>query len=259
MNFPLKIIGLHSRTMDTNYSTPLHSHQFYQWYYVNEGAIKYWTNYGEYVLKANDSILVAPGVFREVFNVGEIVNYFVISFEVSDISIPNFKVQLFHLGPSLRNEAAVLNKEILSPSFLNSSVFVHVLLARIILELFREIENIAMGKGKISWKNNELVNAIDNFLYSNLSNPITRQDVSRYCGFSEVHAARIFKEFTGKTIVERLTELRLQSAEKLLLTSDMPIAEISTAVGFNSLSHFTQLFRKVVGKSPSDFRNKTSP
>ena len=95
---------------------------------------------------------MAPGVFREIFNVGQVVNYMVIGFEVSEVYIPKFKASLFHLGPSLRSEAAVLNKEILKPGFLYSSVFVHTLLTRIVLELFRDIENSSTGKGKISWK-----------------------------------------------------------------------------------------------------------
>lgn len=259
MNFPIRIIAIHSRIMSEGYSASLHTHRFYQWYYVHEGEIKYRADQQEWLLKNSDSVLLAPGVFREICNIGQKINYMVIGFEISDIYIPQFKTKLIHLGPNLRNEAELLIKEIVNPGFHYSNIFIHSLLTRILLELLRDIEAGVSDQDKVSWKKNELVAAIDHFLYLNLSSPISREDVSRYCGFSGVHVARVYKEITGKTINDRLTEFRLQAAEKMLLTSDLPITEISLSVGFNSFSHFTQLFKKLVGVSPSSYRNKTRP
>lgn len=259
MNFPLRIIAIHCRNLQSGYSASLHTHQFYQWYYVHEGEIKYRADQQEWLLKSSDSVLMAPGVNREICNIGQKINYMVIGFEISEIYIPQFKTKLIHIGPNLRSEAELLMKEIVSPGFHYSNIFIHSLLTRIILELLRDMEANASDKNKVSWKKNELVAAIDHFLYLNLSNPISREDVSQYCGFSGVHVARVYKEITGKTINDRLTEFRLQAAEKMLLTSDLPITEISLSVGFNSFSHFTQLFKKQVGVSPSSYRNKVRP
>lgn len=257
MNLPFKITGIHSRTMPEGYSASAHTHQFYQWYYVHEGEMKYKADENEWLLKSGDSVLMSPGVLRELFNIGKSINYIVINFEIKDIYIPKFKTQMVHLGPSLRSEAEILIREIRNPGFIYSNIFIHSMLTRIMLELFREIENSFLNEESPSRKKSELVAAIDNYLFLNFPNPISREDISRYCGFSSVHAARVFKEITGKTIVERLTELRLQAAEKILLTSDIPITEISLSVGFNSFSHFTQLFKKYVGESPSEYRHKT--
>ena len=256
MDMPFKITVIHCRAMPQGYSVSLHNHQFYQWYYVHEGEIKYKADENEWLLKISDSVLLSPGALREIFNIGKSVNYVVIGFEVKNIHVPQFKSQLIHLGPTLRSEADVLMREILKPGFNYSTLFIQTVFTRIILELFREIENGNSNENNLSRKKSELVQAIDNFLFLNFPSPISREDVSRYSGFSSVHTARVFKEITGKTIVERLTELRLQAAEKMLLTSDLPITEISLSVGFNSFSHFTQLFKKNVGESPSEYRNK---
>lgn len=256
MQLPFKITGIHSRNVPFGYSASLHTHQIYQWYYVHEGEMKYKADENEWLLKNGDSVLMCPGVLRELFNIGKAINYVVINFEISEIYIPKFRTQMIHLGPNLRSEAEILIREIRNPGFVYSNIFIHAMLTRIMLELFREIESSNSREESPSRKKSELVEAIDNYLFLNFPNPISREDISRYCGFSSVHAARVFKEITGKTIVERLTELRLQAAEKILIASDLPITEISLSVGFNSFSHFTQLFKKNVGESPSEYRNK---
>lgn len=256
MDYPIQIVAIHSRLIKEGYNVSPHSHNFYQWYYVHEGEISYRAENERWILKNSDCVLMTPGVTREINSVHKMVRYTVIGFEVRGIHVPKFISRQMHLGPSLRQEAGILMDEIANPGFHYSSLFLHSILNRIILELFREIELSNSSLVDAGRQKTELAAAIDQFLFLNLANPVSREDVSKYCGFSSVHTARVYKEVTGKTIVARLTELRLQEAEQMLLNSDIPITEIALGVGFNSFSHFTQLFKKNVGVSPSEYREK---
>lgn len=74
----------------------------------------------------------------------------------------------------------------------------------------------------------------------------------------EIHAGylhRIFKEHTGCTPVSYLTRLRLNKAKMLLRRTEIPISQISDYVGINSRQYFTSLFKKHLGKSPSEYRS----
>jgi len=74
-------------------------------------------------------------------------------------------------------------------------------------------------------------------------------------GLSPYHFQRQFKRITGRTPGEYLKELRLKRAKELLLTTSLEITEIAYAAGFNSLSSFYAVFRKMAGMAPGQYRN----
>ena len=71
---------------------------------------------------------------------------------------------------------------------------------------------------------------------------------------------RVFKRSTGMTPLSYHHRIRCQKAKDLLAQTDRTISEIGEAVGFVSSSHFSHIFRKTVGCSPSEYRirNKTA-
>ena len=60
----------------------------------------------------------------------------------------------------------------------------------------------------------------------------------------------------GTSFQEELSRARVREAERLLLTSDAPITQIAIDVGIGSLQHFSTLFRRINGDSPSEWRTK---
>lgn len=71
--------------------------------------------------------------------------------------------------------------------------------------------------------------------------------------FSKFHFIRLFKTIYGTTPHQYLTTVRIEKA-KLLLQSEMTISQVCYTVGFESLSSFSGLFRKIVGQSPSAYQ-----
>jgi AraC-like DNA-binding protein len=50
--------------------------------------------------------------------------------------------------------------------------------------------------------------------------------------------------------------VRIEKAKNLLLNPNLRISEIAYEVGFQSLTHFNRVFRKITGQSPTDYRDK---
>lgn len=69
--------------------------------------------------------------------------------------------------------------------------------------------------------------------------------------------SRMIKKQTGKTYTELLQDKRLQQAAFLLKTTDMPVADVGNAVGYDNLSYFHKIFRKQYGLSPKKYRDAT--
>ena len=72
---------------------------------------------------------------------------------------------------------------------------------------------------------------------------------------SRYHFFRVFKTHTGKTPYDYLTEVRVEKAQELLRNRDLSITDICYRCGFSSHSHFTSLFRKKTGTTPSQYRS----
>ena len=82
------------------------------------------------------------------------------------------------------------------------------------------------------------------------------QQIADDLGFSPAYLSRIYKERTGRNIIDRITEVRLEKAEELLSGTDMPITEICRATGYSSSSYFHRVFRKKHLISPGEYRQK---
>ncbi len=93
------------------------------------------------------------------------------------------------------------------------------------------------------------------FMQDNFNNPeLTLKTVADYVGFNEKYFSTRFTKECGCTFISYLNELRIRRAQELLLQTDMKMYEISEAVGYSSVEHFNQRFKKKLCISPSEFR-----
>jgi AraC-like DNA-binding protein len=91
-----------------------------------------------------------------------------------------------------------------------------------------------------------------------LVDDINLAEVARHCCVSEGHLSRIFHHATGLTFREYLTQVRIERAKSLLIHSGKSVTEIAYESGFQSLSQFHRVFRKIHGASPGEMRSKTN-
>ena len=67
---------------------------------------------------------------------------------------------------------------------------------------------------------------------------------------------RTFKKMKGTTLLAFHNQLRCEAAKELLTQPELPIAHIASSVGFVSPAHFSQIFKKYIGTSPSEYRKE---
>ncbi|MDF2610279.1 MAG: transcriptional regulator with cupin sensor, AraC family [Lachnospiraceae bacterium] len=79
-------------------------------------------------------------------------------------------------------------------------------------------------------------------------------DMAALCNMSYSYFSRTFNRIMNMSFSEYVNYIRIMEAEKLLVSSDMNITEISTAVGFNTTSYFIKLFKANKNISPKQFR-----
>jgi AraC-like DNA-binding protein len=92
----------------------------------------------------------------------------------------------------------------------------------------------------------------------NFDKTITLAEVSRLANMSDVSFSRFFRQRTGNTFIDSLTEIRLGHASRLLIESTNSIAEVAYHCGFNNISNFNRIFKKKKGCTPREFRDSFS-
>ena len=84
--------------------------------------------------------------------------------------------------------------------------------------------------------------------------PLDLDAMAREAGYSRFHFARAFADAYGETPRGYLTRRRIERAKTLLRSANLSVTEICLLVGFESLGSFSSRFRRVVGQSPSEYR-----
>jgi AraC-like DNA-binding protein len=80
--------------------------------------------------------------------------------------------------------------------------------------------------------------------------------LARDAGVSVAYLCRLFKTYTGKTVIGYVVERRVQAAIWKLRDGDEKIISIALSCGFNDLAYFNRAFRRIVGTTPSGYRDK---
>ena len=88
--------------------------------------------------------------------------------------------------------------------------------------------------------------------------PLTLRNLAVMFHISPYHLHRTFKRIVGQTPAEYLRASRLKAAERLLVETESSITEIAVTVGLPNAAHFSTVFQKQYGFTPSAYRNHCS-
>jgi AraC-like DNA-binding protein len=101
-----------------------------------------------------------------------------------------------------------------------------------------------------------VVNDAINYAERNLHTRICQAEIAERCGMTSSQFSRAFKEGHGTTFQEYVLQRRVNQAVRLLQNPAASVTDICYTVGFNDQSHFTRIFRRYVGVSPSSYRKR---
>lgn len=102
----------------------------------------------------------------------------------------------------------------------------------------------------------ERLDTVFSLVRDSFKEEITLEELAKRTNMTVPSFCRFFKKQTGKTFIEFLNEYRIAHACKLLADDPMPITDVCFESGFNNFSHFNKYFKRVTGKSPSEYRKE---
>lgn len=122
----------------------------------------------------------------------------------------------------------------------------------LIIKLFRNIEQteeIVLPPNKLD----SITNAAK-YIEGNYTSKLSIDDIASRAFLSPDYFRKLFKKVTGSSVTSFQQKLRIDEACRLLSTTDVPIKDICVSIGYNDMAAFYQIFKKVTGKTPNEYR-----
>jgi AraC family transcriptional regulator len=96
------------------------------------------------------------------------------------------------------------------------------------------------------------------FMHANIDRNISLAELGELVGLSPHHFSLVFKNTFGTTPHQFLLLQRVEKAKRLLASGGQSIGEAALEVGFSNQSHFTRMFRRLIGETPREYRQARS-
>lgn len=279
-SIPFKIYCLNK---DNVSGTIEHSHDYMQiWYILNGSCYHTINNKANRIIKGN-IFIIPPFVSHSVQTIPdediEILGCeFNTDFIIKNISVLENKNSLFdfaYIEPFIVSTENVHPRLLLSgavqikvESLLNSmlreyeqedvyyEINIKADLLKLLAVIAREYDNhIKSDSSHLFERYRDSINSAIKYLDNNYINKIYIEDICKIALMSQTYFSFIFKQITGKTVIDYVNTLRIRDAKDMLSNSKKSITDICFCVGFNNASYFNKVFKKETGLSPRQYRN----
>lgn len=236
----------------------VHCHRELEIVICTDGYFNAYVNSQHYEIKPGNMLVIFPNQIHSYVNMTR-GNYCVIIF--SSEYIPEIKKIVFE--NTLENNTVDINeypeiKEAVSSiiayneeekvTFFTTFLigYLNILMANLLINT----------KLKLTTPTNEtlLVNILD-YCAQNFNNTITLEGLSKALFVSTVKVSALLNHQLSMSLPQLINSMRISNACSLLKNNDLSMTDISNVVGFGSLRSFNRSFLKIVGKTPSEFRN----
>lgn len=247
-------------------TTDSHGEKFshlYRLNYVASGEVTYSSNKQEIKIPSNSLVYLPPEAILEVEENKEVVLFF-INFEVRNLDqrqhFNEFMEKSFPLMyiSDQNNQLRSIFNELFIESHYSDVAYCMAMqhwFGLLLIKMLRfSMSYKPPEKASFSFGSavyfNEAIAYINQHIHENIKIP----DVAEAIGISEIYLYKLFIRHSGKSPLQLIQDLRIQLAKNYLANPHLTIKTISTELGFSNTNHFTKVFKKKVGISPSQYR-----
>ncbi len=127
-----------------------------------------------------------------------------------------------------------------------------------LLQIFAQHLSLLTNQIVVQEQNAEppVITRAKEFIKRHQTEDISLGQVAKAVNTSTFYFCKIFRKVTGINFTDYVSRVRIENAKNLLLNPNLRVSEIAYEVGFQSLTHFNRVFKKVIGQSPTEYRGK---
>ncbi len=266
----------------------LHSHDYYQIWYVTRGECTHFIENQKHEMTAGDAFILPPNLMHRI-EIGDKSRILCCDFflrssfsDAADIVFQKFREitngmsflllfqkelhdakEKFSLSTRAQTRIEKLMNSMLEEYQDADLLFEDVLQAQLMQLLLLFMREYAQNPGSkpaddIYGRYKNIVDDSLEYIRTHYNEPLTLESVCRRAMMSKTYFCYLFKLQTHQTFVEYLLQLRIEASKQLLESTDLSVTRIGEEVGFQSSPHFTRTFRKLTGLTPREYRNRAA-
>lgn len=268
-----KITAINCFDISPNFYLGEHMHNDWEFIYADSGKLDYISAGKRYTLSRGEIVFHPPGALHETICDGKhSASFFNMIFNTKSrcmscfkngaIRVPSELIPLLKAIITESERAYVVSSEPLlkqPDAGDDGEQIVRSLTELFLLQLRRHLLN---AEGNIPGESSQLsgaefpTDAVSAYLADHISEQINLDELAQRFYFGKTYLCVNFKKKTGKSIIDSFLDMKIAKAKVMLREENTPIQIISESLGFSSAEYFSRVFKKRVGYSPTDFRNK---
>ncbi len=236
-----------------------HSHDFCEILYVASGAGEAILEGKKFRLAPGDLVVVNPGTLHEERSDAK-APLRLIFLAIRDFAVPGLpagclsqeKYRVLSCG-EYRYKMDIYLRELLQETSSQIEFYQEIsqgLVSALLVLVMRLIRINPEDEAALSQE----CQKIKEYLDQNFTSPITLDSLSETVYISKHYLSHLFKEQTGVSPIKYLTSKRMEKACELLSETELPVSEVSKAVGYENPLYFSQVFKRIYGISPVKYR-----
>lgn len=125
---------------------------------------------------------------------------------------------------------------------------------QLLITIFRLYKKKNVLSDKLESHRQEIINKVIRYMKDNYTQELKLEDLSTIAFLSPNYFSKLFKECTSMTVSEYMQRIRIDQASRLLKTTENKIIDIAYQVGYKDIKHFNLIFKRINGKTPSEYR-----
>ncbi|MCI6216669.1 MAG: AraC family transcriptional regulator [Bacillales bacterium] len=252
---------------------PLHTHDFIEIMYINSGEIEEYVNDKHFTAKKGDLVFMNFNSTHSFKAVNQATFYNVCFYPETLEKIINPQNAFSLLSLSTFNEFSKGKAEGVVSFSPSEQRKIQYILERMVEEQTRrlprfEVVNesfmtilITMILRKVSLPEETEIDAwneLAQYISENLDGNLSLEALAKKCFYNPSYFSRLFKSKFNVSLVEYVSNKRIEKAMQLLNETELSVSAISSSCGFSNKSVFYRTFAKVTGKTPNEYRNKNA-
>jgi len=229
------------------FSLPSEIIQYMELIFLLQGKMEYYINDIPVSLRAGDAILFPPGSKRQRLFTDTPVKYANINIQIMS---PYVFPIVGHIRHCICHDTEFflekIEKEYKAAST-NREEKCIALFNYIFAQLLDTVCNFE----------DQRIKEIKQYIINNLKNDLNLEIIASVIHLSSCYCSTFFKQQTGTSLTQYILQQRIDKAKNLIATTDMQLSEIAEQCGFKNYNYFCQVFKKYIGITASECRNKS--
>jgi len=119
-----------------------------------------------------------------------------------------------------------------------------------------QTKNSLPHEGFVSQNEHSTIEQVISYIKSKMPGEVTLQETASAVHLNPSYLSHLFKQQTKTNFIDFVLKLRMEEAKKLLSCTSLRISEIAERLQYNDTSYFSHSFKRMVGKTPSEFRKE---